>query len=60
MPPGMCLNHLADDIQIFLRVDLDQHDRQITRDGIAPQAGLSPIVFGQDRAVGTIGRDSDR
>ena len=51
----MCLNHLTDDVQIFLCVDFDQYDRQIAGYRITPEAGLPAVVFGQNRTVRTVG-----
>ncbi len=44
-PVGMRLEHLTDQAEILHLADGDQGNRQVTRDGIGPQAGLPFAVF---------------
>ena len=38
---------LADDVEVLRLVDPDQHDRQVARDAVSPQAWCSPFVASQ-------------
>ena len=51
-PVRMRLDELAHQFDVFRRADLQQHDRQIAGDGIAPQARLGAAVFQQHAGIG--------
>ena len=46
-PIGMGLDHLTDQIDVGRVADLEQYDRQVPRNRIAPEARLSAAVFAQ-------------
>ena len=51
-PVGVGLHELAHQIDIRQVADLQQHDRQIAGNGIAPQAGLPAAVLAENGCVG--------
>ncbi len=44
-PVGMGLHQLPDQFHVLRVGDLEQHDGQVARDGMAPQPGLSTLVL---------------
>ena len=51
-PPGMCLHQLAHQFDVVGAADLHQHDRQVARYCVAPQARLAAAVAHQYAPVG--------
>ena len=51
-PPGMRLHQLAHQLDVVGAGDLHQHDRQVTRDRVAPQARLAAPVAQQHAGLG--------
>ena len=51
-PPGMRLHHLPHEVDAARIADLQQHDRQVTRDRIAPQPRLPAPVAQQHLRIG--------
>ena len=51
-PVGVGLDELAHQIDIGRVADLQQHDRQVARNGVAPQAGLPAAVLEENARVG--------
>ena len=51
-PVGVRLHELAHQIDIGRICDLQQHDRQIAGNGVAPQAGLPAAVLDENAGVG--------
>ena len=50
-PIGMRLHHLANQINVGLVADLQQHDRQVAGNGVAPEAGLAAPIVGNDAGL---------
>ncbi|MNV30687.1 hypothetical protein D3C71_1219660 [compost metagenome] len=51
-PVGMRLDQLAHQLEIGRVLDAQQHNGQIARDGVAPQARLPTAIFQQDGGLG--------
>ena len=51
-PPGVGLHHLPDEVDARRFTDPQQHDRQVARDGVAPQPRLAAPVAQQRRGIG--------
>ena len=51
-PPRVGLHHLPHEVDVAGLADLHQHDRQVARNRIAPQARLAAPVAQQHRTVG--------
>ncbi len=55
-PPGVRLDQLARQLDVVGVADLQQHDRQVARDAVAPQPRLPATVAQQHRVVGAPAR----
>ena len=62
-PISVGLHELADQFQVVLVSDLQQHDRQVAGNGVAPEPRLPALVPGEDTRIsaeGGVGIDIER
>jgi hypothetical protein len=59
-PVGMGAEEFAGQGKMFDSGEPGQHDRQVSRDGVRPQAGLAEVVFrdGRSRPQGRPGEEN--